>query len=951
MAAPNPTLYIVDGSAYIYRAFYAVRHLSNSKGMPTNALYGFLNMLKKLIEKEDPDYLAMIFDRYDEEDEKRSFRHEMYDDYKANRSRMPDDMRVQVPYFSKLVRAMNIPVVAKSGVEADDVIATMTRKAVENDLKVCIVSADKDLMQLLTDDRIRMIDTMRDKAFDRQWVIDRFGVPPEQVRHVMALAGDSSDNVPGVPGIGEKTGGQLIQEFGDLETLLANTDKISAKKRRENLEEYADQARLSLKLVTLKEDCEIDFDMDALKISAPNFKEFDAVLQDLEFHSSIKSFRLWFQKRGWLSSASAGIIPQSAGPLAGASPGGTPGQQVLFAPPVVETTPQGLIESIEPRQGKTYTTILTEKALDEVIKALKEAPRWAFDLETTSVEALDAQIIGLSFAWEPNAAVYIPVGHEGEDVAEQLALEVVLGAIRPLLEDPEPKKVGQHTKYERMCLDKYGIEYRGILFDTMLMSYLLDPGKASHSLDALAMEFLGYKTISYEEVAGKGKKQIPFAQVSIEVATQYGAEDSDVTLLLAQKMEGLLSDQLRQLHDTLELPLAATLAKMEIAGICIDSDILGGMSQEFDQDLVEAQAKIDTYALEEGGTLNPNSPKQLREVLFDHLELPVKKRTASGPSTDQSVLEQLAPLHPLPHLILEYRQIAKLKNTYIDALPKLVRPDTGRVHTDFNQAVTATGRLSSSNPNLQNIPIRTAQGKRIRRTFIPQPGWTMLCADYSQIELRLTAHMSGDQIMLQAYREGQDIHALTASKIFEVGLDEVTRAQRGVGKTINFGVLYGMGSHRLARELNITLGQAKEYIDHYFDRFHGIATFFETLKHQGQSTGVVHTLFGRRRLIPPEWNTGARRAFADRVAMNTPIQGTAADIIKMAMLAIDAEITARALPMQMLLQVHDELVFEVAPAAAEEAKAMVVSLMEGVVSLEVPLKVDASLGANWLEAH
>ena len=943
MADQNPTLYIIDGSAYIYRAFYAVRHLSNSKGMPTNALYGFLNMLKKLIDKEDPDYLAMIFDRYDEEDEKRSFRHEMYGEYKANRSQMPDDMRVQVPYFARIVEAMNIPVLAQSGVEADDVIATMTKQAVANDLEVCIVSADKDLLQLLTDERVRMIDTMRDKTYNRQDVIERFGVPPEQVRHVMALAGDSSDNVPGVPGIGEKTGGQLIQEYGDLETLLANTDKITAKKRRQNLEEYADQARMSLALVTLKDDCEIVFDMGALKISAPNVTAFDEVLGELEFYSSMKSFRLWFQKRGWISSASAGITPSA--------PTHKHGQQSLFAPPVVETTSQGLIESIEPRRGKTYTTIFTEEALDEVIEALKKAPRWAFDLETTSVEALNAQIIGLSFAWKPNEAVYIPVGHEGEDVAEQLPLELVLGAIRPLLEDPAPKKVGQHVKYERMCLDKYGINYRGILFDTMLMSYLLDPGKASHSLDSLAMEFLGYKTITYEEVAGKGKKQIPFAQVSIEVATQYGAEDSDVTLLLAEKMEVLLSEQLRTLHDTLELPLSDTLAKMELTGICIDSGILGQMSEEFDQDLVEVQAKIDAYALEEGGTLNPNSPKQLREVLFDTLELPVKKRTASGPSTDQSVLEQLATLHPLPNLILEYRQIAKLKNTYVDALPKLVRKDTGRVHTDFNQAVTATGRLSSSNPNLQNIPIRTAQGKRIRRTFIPQPGWTLLCADYSQIELRLTAHMSGDETMLQAYREGQDIHALTASKIFDVPLEEVTRAQRGVGKTINFGVLYGMGSHRLARELDITMTQAKEYIDNYFARFHGIATFFETLKHEGQSKGVVHTLFGRRRLIPPEWNTGARRAFADRVAMNTPIQGTAADIIKMAMLAIQKEISTRSLPMQMLLQVHDELVFEVAPAVAEEARVMVMETMEGIVSLDVPLKVDAKLGANWLEAH
>jgi DNA polymerase-1 len=954
-----PTLYIVDGSAYIYRAYYGMRRrLSNSAGLPTNAIYAFVNMIKTLIEQEDPDYLAVTFDRYDEEDEGKSFRHELYEDYKANREAMPEDLWAQVPYFEKFIRAMNIPVLIETGVEADDVIATMTRLALDEDLGVCIVSADKDLMQLLGDERVRMIDTMNDKTFTIEDVRDRFGVEPDQVKYVLALAGDTSDNVPGVPGIGEKTGGKLIEEWGDLETLLDNIENVSGKKRKENLENFADQARLSLELVTLKDDLELEFDLDKLIVSAPDMDAFLELMSELEFHSTVKALSKWFEKRGWTESVTMVTKQAAAKPAATED---SSGQQLLFgsAPSKEAAKGEGGQQVTLSKPDKTYTTIWTEEELDEVIDALNKAERWAFDLETTSLEAMDAQIVGFAFAWEKDKAVYIPVAHElpedseEEELPAQLSRELVLQKVKPLLEDTARKKIGQHIKYERMVLHKYDITYQGVLYDTMLMSYLLNPGKTSHGLDALALEFLAYKMTSYEEVAGKGKKQIPFAHVPIDIATMYAAEDADITLQLCEIMEPLLEEaELRGLHDDMELPLTEVLAVMELTGVCVDTEILGEMSAQFDEELGQLQKDINEAAEqeEEDGDLNPNSPKQLREVLFERLNLPVKKRTKSGPSTDSSVLNALSALHELPELILEYRQFSKLKGTYVDALPELVRKDTGRIHTDFNQAITATGRLSSSNPNLQNIPIRTARGRQIRGAFVPQDGWKLLGVDYSQIELRIMAHMAKDPIMLKAYQEGADIHATTAAKIFDVELEEVTREQRGAGKTINFGVMYGMGPQRLSETLKITLDQAKTYIDNYFERYEGVREFFDGLIEEAKLTGAAYTMFGRRRLIP-EINAGGRSgAFAERVAQNTPIQGTAADIIKLAMIKIQRDIEEQKMPMNMLLQVHDELVFEVEADFLEEATKYVIDAMENIVELDVPLKADAGVGDNWLDA-
>ena len=955
--ADNPTLYIVDGSAYVYRAFFGIRSkLSNSSGMPTNALYGFMKMLRGLIERENPDYLAVTFDRYDEEDDGKSFRHALYSDYKANRDSMPDDLRVQVPYFLKLVEAMNIPVLLESGVEADDVIATFTKQALETDLDVCVVSADKDLMQLIGP-RVRMIDTMRDKVFDEQSVLDRFGVTPDKVKYVLALAGDTSDNVPGVPGIGEKTAGKLIDEFGDLENLLDNIDKVSGKKRKENLTEFADQARLSLELVTLKEDCDVVFDQEALKISAPNLAELSNLLVELEFHAMLRSFKKWFESKGWITKPSkqAAAVASSATTQASAATGS--GQLQLFGGPAAAgaAAANPIAGTLFDTPDKTYETISTWEQFDEVVKALEAAELYGFDLETTSVDAMSAEIVGLSFAWKDDHGVYIPVAHDYEDVPQQLPRDEVLAKLKPMLEDTAKKKVGQHIKYEWLVLQNYGIDYDGVRWDTMLMSYLIEPSKPSHSLDSLAMDHLNYGMTSYEDVAGKGKKQITFDKVAIDVATDYAAEDADIALMLARvlepKMEAL---DLIKLHEELELPLTQVLGKMERAGVRVDRTILDKLSVEFEKELKELQTTINGYKTpaDENDTsdLNPNSPKQLREVLFDQLGLPVKKTTKSGPSTDQSVLEQLASLHPLPDLILEYRSFSKLKSTYVDALPELMRDDTGRVHTSFNQAVAATGRLSSSNPNLQNIPIRTSRGRTIRSAFVPKEGWTMLVADYSQIELRIMTHLSKEPTMLAAYQGGEDIHARTAAGIFDVDISEVTKEQRAAGKTINFGILYGMGTQRLATQLKITMSDAKEYMTNYFKRFGHIQDFLEGLIEEARLTGEATTMFGRRRSIPDINAKGARRAFAERVAMNTPIQGTAADIIKMAMIDIQQRIEDEKLPMRMLLQVHDELVFELAPEYAEEGRALVLDRMENIVSLDVPLKVDGDLGDNWLEA-
>ena len=915
----DKTLYLVDGSSYIYRAFYAIRGLSTSDGFPTNAIYGFTQMLKKLIQDEDPDFLAVTFDAHDADE--KTFRKELFPEYKAHRREMPEDLKTQLPYFRKVVQALQIPIMEQAGVEADDLIATATEKARDIELPVCIISGDKDLMQLIGDDVV-MYDTMQDKRHDTDDVIDRFRVPPEGVKYVLALAGDSSDNIPGVPGIGEKTGGKLVEEFGDLETILNNIDKVGGKKRKQNLREFADQARLSLELVTLKEDCPIDFELDKLQLTPPNFEALTTLFYELEFESILADLNEWFKDRDWIDDETIVELKKKFGD-------------------------DGLT-SVHSDQ-KNYRAIFDLDELDEILAHCRQAEYFAFDLETTSINALDAEIVGMSFAWEADHGVYVPVAHDDPDAPQQLDRDEVLQRVAPLLEDPDVAIVAQHYKYEWLVLQNYDIEIRGIVHDTMLMSYLLDPGKNSHSLDAIALDYLKHDTTTYSQVAGTGKSQKRFDEIPVQKATPYAAEDADITWLacraLGEKMQK--HEKLSELERDIEIPLSRVLGIMERRGIAVDRSILAQMSREFDEELDALKDEIADHA---GGEVNPNSPTQLREVLFETLDLPVKKRTKTGPSTDRSVLEQLKELHPLPGLILEYRSFAKLKGTYVDALPDLIRPETGRIHSDFNQAVTATGRLSSSNPNLQNIPIRTERGRQIRGAFVADSGYRMLACDYSQIELRLMAHLSGDPKLVEAYQTGLDIHSLTASQIFDIHINEVTDAQRRAGKTVNFGVMYGMGSRRLARDLEISNSEAKSYIDNYFERYQGVTGYFDDLVEEARQTGYARTLFGRRRHLPNIGDRGGRRAFAERAAINTPIQGTAADIIKIAMVEMQQRIEDEKLPLRMLLQVHDELIFEVEDDAVEEMTELVCDVMENVCELDVPLLVDSGVGDSWLEA-
>jgi len=910
-------LYLVDGSSYIFRAFYGVQGLRDSEGFPTNAVYGFVQMILTLLQEADPEYLAVALDAFGSDEP--TFRAEMYDEYKAHRDDTPEELKPQIPYIRKILEGLRVPILEQEGVEADDLIATATREARESDVDVTIISADKDLMQLLVDEHVLMHDTMRDETYTPEEVEERFGVSPEKQRYVMAMAGDSSDNIPGVPGIGPKTGGKLIRQFGDLDGVYENLDEVGGKKRPKNLRRHERDARMSLELVTLKDDCDIEFDLESLRLSPPDVRRLGELFDELEFRSLLDDLEEWLDERGWLEEEQ---LELSLGPASYASPE-------------------------DDASEKTYRGVFTESRLEEVVEACEEADRFAVDLETTSIDSLEAEIVGVALAWEAHEAVYIPFGHSREGASRQLDRETVLEALRPLLESETSPKVLQHWKYEWSVFQNAGIDLDGVEFDTMLMSYLLNPGRNSHALDALVREYLEYETIKYGDVAGEGDEEVSFDEVPVAEAVPYAAEDADVTLLLCEEMRPEFEEAgLRELHDDIEVPISRILGIMERTGIRVDREVLAELSEEFGEELRELEDEIDEHA---GREVNPNSPKQLREVLFDDLGLPVKKRTKTGPSTARSVLEQLSDLHPLPDLILEYRSFSKLKGTYLDALPDLIRED-GRIHTSFNQAATSTGRLSSSEPNLQNIPIRTERGRRIRRAFVAEPGWELVAADYSQIELRILAHLSGDPLLVEAYREGRDIHNLTAAQIFEVELDEVTSEQRELGKTINYGVLYGMGSRRLARDFEISQSEASDYIDGYFERYEVVDEFFDGLVEEAHEKGYAETMYGRRRHLPGLDGHGGQRAYAERAAVNTPIQGSAADIIKVAMIEMQRRIEQEELPLEMLLQVHDELVFEAKSEFVEEAIERIRECMEGVVELDVPLLVDIESGESWLEA-
>lgn len=898
MTRPVGPVFLIDGQSYIYRAFYAVRGLTNSEGLPTNAIFGVVNMLHRIHDEHAPSHLGMVLDAPG-----KNFRHRAYPEYKANRASMPEELRAQIPHIKAVVGAYRIPILELAGYEADDIIATLATRWERAGAEVVIVSGDKDLMQVVSD-RVTMLDTMQDKRIGPAEVHAKFGVEPGRVVEVQALMGDPTDNIPGVPGVGEKTAIKLIAEWNDLDGVLENGAAIKGK-LGERVREHADLARLSKTLATLDRDVPLPVSVDDLAVTEPDRGRLRELFGTFEFRRLLDALD------------------------AEGAPSGTSEEEAPAAAPA----------------GR-YETVRTPAQLAVVVQAVRAAGTFCLDTETTALEAIDAELVGVALAVEEERAWYVPVAHPADD-APQLDRETALEAIRDLLADDSLTLVGQNLKYDLTVLANYGVRSANRLTDTMLASYLLNPAQR-HNLDALAHEHLGYAMLSYSAVTDDAEKN--FADVAVAEATRYAGEDADITLRLARRLLPRLEDEgMAALFSEVETPLIPVLVEMERTGIRVDPAVLAGLSDEFGGKLHRLEEEIHALA---GESFNIASPKQLQHILFDKLELPPVKKTKTGPSTDQSVLERLADKHPLPEKILSYRGFAKLRSTYVDALSKLIRADTGRVHTSFNQSVAATGRLSSTNPNLQNIPIRTEEGRRIRTAFVPEPGWTLLSADYSQIELRLLAHISRDPVLTEAFRTGQDVHARTAAEIFDTEMDAVTSEQRREAKTINFGIIYGMGAQRLARTLRIPFKTAQEYIAQYFARYQGIKAYMDEVVASAREYGYVTTLRGRRRYVPDLHSKSSQLlSAAERVAINTPIQGTAADIIKLAMLAIAARLRVSGLRARMLLQVHDELLFEVPEDETDRVGALVRESMEQVMPLEVPLRVDVGSGRNWAEAH
>lgn len=890
-------LYLVDGSSHLYRAYHAMPGLTNAKGQPTGATYGVVNMLRKLINEHQPTYLAIVFDA-----KGRNFRHDLYSEYKANRPPMPGDLAAQIEDIHQMIAAMGLPLLAVPGVEADDVIGTLSTQAVEQGFRVSIISGDKDFAQLVST-QVELIDTMKGARYGVEGIREKFGVDPEQIIDYLALMGDSSDNVPGVPKVGPKTAAKWLNQYHSLQKIEEEAGNIGGKVG-ESLRESLGTLPLAKELVTIRCDVALEIGPAGLLRGAEDGEALRALFSRLDF-------------RPWLEE------------LGGADANG-------------ESEPVEV----------DYELILTREAFNRWLKALSEVALFAFDTETTELNPINAEIVGLSFATEAGKAAYLPLGHSYLGAPEQLDRKEALERLKPLLEDPERGKVGQNLKYDRQVLLNHGIDLKGIWFDTMLESYLIDSTATRHDMDSLARKHLGRKTIKYEEVAGKGKSQVSFSQVPLEEATHYAAEDADITLQLHQTLWPKLeaAPSLKRLFNEVELPLIEVLARIERNGVTIDISMLNRQSDELANGLKEVAAKAYELA---GGPFNLGSPKQLREILFGRLGIPVLRKTPKGePSTAEDVLEELAESHELPRQVLTHRSLSKLKSTYTDKLPQLVNPRTGRLHTSLHQAVAATGRLSSSDPNLQNIPIRTPEGRRVREAFVPEQGALILSADYSQIELRIMAHLSEDPGLLGAFNQGQDVHRATAAEVFGTPVDGVTEAQRRSAKAINFGLIYGMSAFGLARQLNIPRHEAHAYIERYFERYPGVRGYMERTKEEARERGFVETLFGRRLYLPEIKAThSARRQYAERTAINAPMQGTAADLIKMAMVAVDRWIVASAPATKLILQVHDELILEVAKEDVERVSAEVVRRMEGVASLKVPLTVDIGSGTNWLAAH
>ncbi|TRY28919.1 DNA polymerase I [Aliiglaciecola sp. M165] len=927
---PENPFVLVDGSSYLFRAFHGMPPLTNSKGQDTGAIYGVINMLRSLVKQYSPTNIAVVFDA-----KGKTFRDDIYPAYKANRPSMPDELRSQIEPLHAIIKAMGLPMIVEEGVEADDVIGTLAQQATEQGRATLISTGDKDMAQLVNE-HVTLINTMNNHIMDQEGVLEKFGIPPDLIIDFLALKGDKVDNIPGVPGVGDKSALGMLQGLGGIEDIYNNLDKIAqlefrgAKKMAVKMQEFEEQARLSYELATIKLDVKLEFKPEDLQPTIPDNNALVDLFKEYEF-------KRWHQEAVNGNSILGNHTSQSA---------------------TTDSTNAKKEDSQDTSSFKAdvethYSTILTEQDFEQWLQKLKDAPLFAFDTETTSLNYMEAELVGMSFSTTAGEAAYLPFAHDYMDAPEQLERDFVLEKMKPLLESTEHKKVGQHLKYDRNVLANYGIQLNGIAFDTMLESYVLNSVATRHDMDSLSLHYLDKSTTKFEEIAGKGAKQLTFNQIPLEKASPYAAEDADITLRLHNTLWPQLCEHesLKKVVEDIEIPLSVVLSDMEQTGVLLDSQTLLQQSQDLAQRIMELEKEVHDMA---GQEFNLSSTKQLQEILFEKMDLPVLKKTPKGaPSTAEEVLQELALTYPLPKLLMEYRGLTKLKNTYTDKLPKMINPRTGRVHTSYHQAIAATGRLSSTDPNLQNIPIRTAEGRKVRKAFIASPGYKIVAADYSQIELRIMAHLSGDEGLLKAFSSGKDIHRATAAEVFGVELEQVSADQRRNAKAINFGLIYGMSAFGLARQLNIPRQEAQKYMNLYFERYPGVLRYMEETRVSAKEKGYVSTVFGRR-LYLPEINAsnGMRRQGAERAAINAPMQGTAADIIKMAMLEVANWIdNLNNDDVKMIMQVHDELVFEIKEHNLDGYKEKIVELMENACDLSVPLIVEADSGENWDEAH
>ena len=925
MADKTPII-LVDGSSYLYRAFHALPPLTNSRGVPTGAVKGVINMLRRLQKDYPESTVAVIFDA-----KGKTFRDELYPDYKANRPPMPDELRQQIEPIHNIIHAMGLPLLAIEGVEADDVIGTLAVQATAQQQPVIISTGDKDIAQLVNQ-HISLVNTMTDTVLDEQGVVDKFGIPPHLIIDYLALLGDKSDNIPGVPGVGEKTALALLQGLGGLDSIYNNLSKVAeltfrgAKTMADKLLEHRELAYLSYQLATIKTDVPMELSVDQLTNQPADNAALLTQFRAMEF-------KTWIRESEKLSEDSD-------------SQSGSAANQQGENQTQTETAISGFNPAAD------YQTVLTEQQLAHWLQQLENCQLMAVDTETTSLDAMSAQLVGISIAVEAGQAAYIPFGHDYLGAPEQLAKEQVLAALKPILENPQIKKVGQNIKYDTSVLAQQGIELQGIAFDTMLESYVFNTVASRHDMDSLAEHYLGHKTTSFSDIAGSGAAQLTFNQIDLERAGPYAAEDADITLQLHRNLwpQVCAKPQLQSVFERIELPLIQVLSRIERTGALVDDTLLFQHSQELGERLIHLESRAWELA---GQQFNLASPKQLAEILFEKLQLPVLKKTAKGaPSTKEEVLQQLALDYPLPKVLIEHRSLAKLKSTYTDKLPTMINSVTKRIHTSYHQAGTATGRLSSSDPNLQNIPARTSEGRRVRQAFVPAPGNKLIAADYSQIELRIMAHLSQDQSLLNAFDQGLDIHSATAAEVFGVALEQVTADQRRSAKAINFGLIYGMSAFGLARQLQIGRQQAAEYIDLYFQRYPGVQQYMDSIRHSAAEKGYVETYFGRRLYLPEiNSNNAVRRQAAERTAINAPMQGTAADIIKLAMIDVDNWLESDKLESRIIMQVHDELVLEVPQRELDTVITGVREHMQSAADLRVPLVVDVGVGENWDQAH